>query len=28
VEMQLTPAKYIYQYTTYGSLVTVKGPVA
>jgi hypothetical protein len=28
VEMQLDPAKYIWQYTTYGSLVTVMGPVA
>jgi hypothetical protein len=28
VEMQLTPAKYIWNYTTYGSLVTVTGPVA
>ncbi|HEX3962340.1 MAG TPA: L,D-transpeptidase family protein [Trebonia sp.] len=28
VEMQLDPAKYIWQYTTYGSLVTVYGPVA
>jgi hypothetical protein len=28
VEMQLTPAKYIWNYTTYGSLVTVIGPVA
>jgi hypothetical protein len=28
VEMQLDPAKYIWNYTTYGSLVTVMGPVA
>jgi lipoprotein-anchoring transpeptidase ErfK/SrfK len=28
VEMQLDPAKYIWNYTTYGSLVTVTGPVA
>jgi hypothetical protein len=28
VEMQLDPAKYIWKYTTYGSLVTVYGPVA
>jgi lipoprotein-anchoring transpeptidase ErfK/SrfK len=28
VEMQLDPAKYIWQYTTYGSLVTVYGPEA
>jgi hypothetical protein len=28
VEMQLSPAKYIWNYTTYGSLVTVIGPVA
>jgi hypothetical protein len=28
VEMQLSPAKYIWNYTTYGSLVTVTGPVA
>jgi len=28
VEMQLAPAKYIWNYTTYGSLVTVTGPVA
>jgi lipoprotein-anchoring transpeptidase ErfK/SrfK len=28
VEMQLTPAKYIWNFTTYGSLVTVAGPVA
>jgi hypothetical protein len=28
VEMQLDPAKYIWNYTTYGSLVTVDGPVA
>jgi hypothetical protein len=28
VEMQLGPAKYIWNYTTYGSLVTVTGPVA
>lgn len=28
VEMQLDPAKYIWNYTTYGSLVTVTGPEA
>jgi hypothetical protein len=28
VEMQLQPAEYIWKYTTYGSLVTVFGPVA
>jgi peptidoglycan hydrolase-like protein with peptidoglycan-binding domain len=28
VEMQLSPAEYIWKYTTYGSLVTVTGPVA
>ena len=28
VEMQLDPAKYIWNYTTYGSLVTVMGPEA
>jgi peptidoglycan hydrolase-like protein with peptidoglycan-binding domain len=28
VEMQLDPAKYIWRYTTYGSLVTVLGPEA
>jgi len=28
VEMQLDPAKYIWRYTTYGSLVTVTGPEA
>jgi len=26
--MQLDPAKYIWNYTTYGSLVTVMGPEA
>jgi len=26
--MQLDPAKYIWNYTTYGSLVTVLGPEA
>jgi len=28
VEMQLDPAEYVWKYTTYGSLVTVVGPVA
>jgi hypothetical protein len=28
VEMQLDPARYIWNYTTYGSLVTVTGPEA
>jgi hypothetical protein len=28
VEMQLDPANYIWNYTTYGSLVTVTGPRA
>jgi lipoprotein-anchoring transpeptidase ErfK/SrfK len=28
VEMQLGPAEHIWPYTTYGSLVTVTGPVA
>jgi hypothetical protein len=28
VEMPYDPAKYVWQYTTYGSLVTVTGPVA
>jgi L,D-transpeptidase catalytic domain/Bacterial Ig-like domain len=28
VEMPLDPAKYIWQYTTYGTLVTVEGPVS
>jgi peptidoglycan hydrolase-like protein with peptidoglycan-binding domain len=28
VELQYQPAEYIWQYTTYGTLVTVEGPVA
>jgi hypothetical protein len=28
VEEQFDPAKYIWNYTTYGTLVTVQGPVA